>query len=221
MQSENFCVMTVDLKGSKKLRNRAFIQRKVLELIDDLNQKFEKDLQADFVMVLGDEFQGVLACPEKAYQVFKCVKSYLEVEFYCGVGVGNISTDLRKKTTEMDGSAFHRSREALEHAKKEKAEIVIKSHNKEKDKLLNAMINLILHIRKKWTERQSQIIGYLESHMNVTQTEVAKHFSTSKQAISKIVKTTGWRKIHESEKIVDEFLGKLFLVNCGESTKKG
>lgn len=221
MRDKCFCVMTIDLKGSRKLRDRAFIQRKVLELIDELNQKFEKDLQADFVMVLGDEFQGVLNSPEKVYQIFKFIKRRLEVEFCCGVGVGSISTALSKKTTEMDGPAFHLSREALEEAKKERAEVVIRSHSKERDKLLNVMINLVLHVRRKWTERQSQILSYLESHMDATQTEAAKHFSTSKQAISKVVKTTGWKQILESEKIINEFLGKLYSVNSRKSTKKG
>lgn len=218
---QNFCVMTIDLKRSKKLRNRALVQTKVLTLIDDLNQKFKKDLQAGFIMVLGDEFQGVLTSSKKAYQIFKYVKSRLEIESCCGVGIGSISTALSKNPSQMDGPAFYKSREALKEAKKEKVEIVIKSNNEEKDQLLNTMVHLILNIRKRWTKRQNQIINYFETHVNATQTEAAKHFNTSKQAMSKTVKITGWKEIRRAEKTVDELLGKLNSVNSAKSTKKG
>jgi len=108
----------------------------------------------------------------------------------------------------MDGPAFHKSREALEEAKKEKVEMIIKSYNKGKDYLLNTIIHLILHIRRKWTRRQTQIINYLETNVNATQTQAAKHFNVSKQAISKTVKTTTWKEINKAEKIVDKLLSK-------------
>lgn len=221
MLNKSFCVMTIDLRRSKKLRNRAFVQKEVLALLEDVNYKFKTDIQSEFMMVLGDEFQGVLISPKKAYQIFKYIKSHLEAEFYCGVGIGRINTALSRKPSEMDGPAFHKSREALEEAKKEKVEMIIKSYNKGKDYLLNTIIHLILHMRRKWTRRQTRIINYLETNVNATQTQAAKHFNVSKQAISKTVKTTAWKEINKAEKIVDKLLSKPNLVNSPKSTIQG
>lgn len=65
MLNKSFCVMTIDLRRSKKPRNRAFVQKEGLALLEDVNCKFKTDIQAEFMMVLGDEFQGVLISPKE------------------------------------------------------------------------------------------------------------------------------------------------------------
>lgn len=209
MVKKNFGVITVDLKESRKLRNRAIVQSRVRTLIRRLNREFGKDLQAGFVITRGDEFQGALVSLGKTYQIFKKIRYHLGaggVEFRCGVGFGEISTSLSKNVLEMDGPAFHRSRDALEKAKREKTEVVINSGDERKDRTLNALVRLVLCLMKKWTDRQIQVIEYLETHPNAKHIDVAKHARTSKQAISNIVRRTNYRDIIEAEQAIDELL---------------
>ena len=112
------CVITVDFRRSKEIKNRAEVQSRILNILNSLNMKFGTFLIADFTMTLGDEFQGVLRTTSIVLDVFKYIKKNLPVKFCCGVGIGSIETPLSKRPSEMDGFAFHRSRDALEEAKK-------------------------------------------------------------------------------------------------------
>jgi len=220
------CVITVDIKGSKKLKDRAVIQNEILNLLSNLNKKFSDHIIADFMITLGDEFQGVLKNTKPILKIFKYIKENLPVEFYCGVGVGSIETPLSRKPSEMDGSAFHRSREALEEAKKKRIEIVFKSDHEEIDFPLNSIMELILYVQNKWTKRQREVISFLESQKDVNLSVVAKHFRVSKQAISKIIRAAGWKAIRKAEKVVEHYLelleqSKPHMVNPLKTTTKG
>ena len=200
------CVITVDIKGSKKLKNRAKVQSKILKMLNSLNKKFSSFLIADFMMTLGDEFQGVLNTTSVILKVYKYIEKNLPVGFYCGLGIGYIETQLRKKASEMDGSAFHNSREALKEAKKRDTELVFKSHSEEIDFLLNSVMKLILHVKSKWTKKQRERISFFESGENIKLSDVAKKFQVSKQAISKMFRTAGWKDVINAEKLVKDYL---------------
>ena len=206
---KNLGVITVDLKESRKMQDRALVQRRIRALIRRLNRRFGKDLQAEFVITRGDEFRGALVSPGKAYRVFKDIRHHLGawgVEFRCGVGLGTINTSLSKNVLEMDGPAFHRSRDALERSKREKTEMVINSGDERKDRTLNALVRLVSCLRKKWTKRQDQIIEYLETHQKAKHVDVARYARTSKQAISNILRRTNYRDVAEAERAIDELL---------------
>ena len=203
------CVITVDLRKSRMLADREAIQRDILNLIKELNSRFKSDILAEFMMTLGDEFQGVLKSPKKALEVFRYIKKKLPASFYCGVGVGGIDTPLSNKPSEMDGPAFHRSRDALDEAKKKKLDIVVKSGNHELDSLVNILMKLTLYIRGRWSKRQREIIEYIESREGIMEKEVAKHFNVSRQYISKVIKESGWRIVKEAEQLADKYMDKL------------
>jgi predicted DNA-binding protein YlxM (UPF0122 family) len=220
------CVITVDIKGSKRLKDRAIVQNEILNLLKNLNKKFGDFLIADFMITLGDEFQGVLKTTKPVLKIFKHIKESLHVGFYCGIGIGNIETPLSRKPSEMDGSAFHHSREALEEAKKKRVEIVFRSGHNEIDFLLNSIMELILHVKNKWTKRQRDVINFLESHKDANLSEVAEHFQVSKQAISKIIRAAGWRAVRKAEQVVEYYLGLLeqskpYMVNSLKTTTRG
>ncbi|MHA1721738.1 MAG: SatD family protein [Candidatus Baldrarchaeia archaeon] len=220
------CVITVDIRRSKEIKNRAEVQSRILNILNSLNIKFGTFLIADFTMTLGDEFQGVLRTTSIVLDVFKYIKKNLPVKFYCGVGIGSIETPLSKRPSEMDGSAFHRSRDALEEAKKRKIELVFKSGNERIDFILNSITELILHVKNKWTKRQRDIISFLESRENVRLSDAAKKFRVSKQAISKIVRAAGWKAVRNTEKVVEYILkslekGKPYMVYNVKTTIGG
>lgn len=200
------CVITIDLQKSRKLEDRAEIQLKIFKLLQMLNEKFKNDILANFTMTLGDEFQGVLKTPKQALDVFNIGKDALATKIYCGIGLGTITTAVSKNPSEMDGPAFHNSRNALEEAKREKTELVIKTGDRDLDKTVNVIMQLILHIKNRQTIKQKEVITYLEENPNITQAEIAKKFRISKQAVSKKLKLACWEKIKRATELVRELL---------------
>ncbi len=159
----------------------------------------------------GDEFQGVLRHPSESYNLFLAVQHSIKAPFYCGVGVGEISVRGRN-VLEMDGTAFHRSRDALNFAKKEKLALAFLSGDAARDLLLNLLIRLILAIRVRWTERQKQIVEYLLGEESLPLKKAAIYFKVSEQSISKIVKAANLRLIEVSEAYLRTLLGSENLV---------
>ena len=203
------CVITIDLRGSRKMRNRAAVQVRVFRVLRLLRHRFSNDLLTGFRLTGGDEFQGVLRKPDKVMDVFKLVRRFLGVDFYCGVGIGGIATPIRERSVEMDGSAFHRSKEAMSRAKRERTELVIVTQNKGIERDMNTVIQLILHTSHRWTAKQREVIAFLEDHPNATQTEAARHFRVSKQAISNTLSRAGWDQVRKGYALLEIWLERL------------
>lgn len=207
-------------------REREEVQLKIFRLLRQLNQKFSSNLLVKFTFTLGDEFQGVLKKLELALDVVRFLQDNLIATFYCGIGIGEITTPIKRSSSEMDGPAFHYSRAALLRAKKEKMGIVIISSEEGVDNRLNILIQLILHITNKWTNTQKKIISYLHDHPDASRTEIAKHFKVSKQDISKTLSRAGWKPIRKAEIYIQNQLGGLGIsqpqkVDLIKSIKKG
>ena len=200
------CVITLDLKASRKISERIVIQREIKELLKALNRQYTPELLAEFMITLGDEFQGVLKTPAKVYDIFLAIHDQLHLPFYCGIGVGSIETELSRKVIEMDGPAFHRSREALEEAKKIDKELVVNSGNDTLDQILNALLALLSVIRSKWTKKQREIVAYLGGRPEIPQVEVARKFGVTKQSISKTLASAHWKTVETAEQVVRRLL---------------
>src|SRR3989304_3445046 len=104
---------------------------------------------------LGDEIQGMLkdlsAVPDAVTRVHEV---FHPREITIGVGIGTLATPLAKRVTEMDGPAFVNSRIAVELAKKEGLEVVVRSGVGRVDDTLNAIYSLLGGIQVGWTDAQ-------------------------------------------------------------------
>jgi len=204
--TKKLCVLTFDMVGSKKVHERGKLQEAVISALATLNRKYRSSLRAGFKMTLGDEFQAAFLRCSDAYAAFKEVRAKIAVGVYCGMGFGEVSTDLSRDPSRMDGPAFHMSRLAVMRAKKQKASLIIDVGDESKNALLNAFASLIIHTTGNWTGRQTEIIGYLEARPDLTQQEVAKHFGISPPAVTKALKTAGWRRVADAEKVLTELM---------------
>lgn len=201
-------VVTVDITGSKEFsaERRRQIQRKIFAAMEDLRENFAAELFT-VGMTGGDEFQIVLNSPKEIMNIFGFLSRVLPTEFYFGVGVGSIEAVADNLSPpEMYGSAFYSSRKALRNAKDKKVQIVFNTAKENLDFQLNTIIELILFIRGKWTNRQREILNFLESHKEIMQKEVAEHFSVSEQAISKIIKRSGYEAVKRGERLITTLL---------------
>ncbi|MHA1213936.1 MAG: SatD family protein [Candidatus Hodarchaeales archaeon] len=188
-----YYIITGDLVGSRKIQKRAKVQDILKQAIQTINKQFQQRLLCPFVIGWGDSFQGALKSLEGLYEVIEAFESHLSIPFRCGIGIGEISTDFSINTLEMDGSAFHFSQSALQHAKKEDKFIWIKSVDQQFDNLVNTIWTLLYTIKSGWTDRQREIIQLRQK--NLTYKEIGNRKKISKQAVHNILKSANWEVV--------------------------
>lgn len=116
-----YSVLNIDLVGSRKIENRIEIQSEIKNYFSTLNNKYANILVAPITFTLGDEWQIVIREIKESYSIFTEIKLFLRlnnINCYCGIGIGSISTKEANDTREMDGEAFIYARDAINIAKK-------------------------------------------------------------------------------------------------------
>lgn len=207
------CVITCDIKGSRAFDPEEWhiIQRKIKTALMEINKSYSSDILRDFTITLDDEFQGVLHSPEKSYDVFVRLQNNLPVEFRCGIGIGEIAV-FSSEITEMRGTSFFRSREALELAKKFGYPVIVKSSdelNNLTDETINAILSLIATIQSTWTGRQREVVTFCRVHGDYTYSDIARELNVSKQSISQVVHAAHWQAVQQGEQAIRRLLQEL------------
>ncbi|MDI6886285.1 MAG: SatD family protein [archaeon] len=204
------CVLIGDIKRSRDVENWSTLFKKLEGTLNEINKMFSEDIIIDFKPTVGDEFQGVLKNPKNAYVIYVSIKSRLPVDFYCGVGIGDIERPLEEEVG-MRGTAFYRARSALELCKKSNRNLLIKSSDTtiQTDEILNTLLRFIEVLENSWTERQREVVNYVRLHPGSTYEQVGKHFKISRQAVSQILGAADWAAISEGEALLNNLLGSL------------
>lgn len=203
----NNCVMIGDIKKSRHVDKWSDIFRELNNILKKVNSEFSKNILVDFRPTIGDEFQGALTDSKNAYTIYVSIKNKMPVQFYCGVGIGDVEKPLDKDIG-MRGSAFYRARSALELCKKRKRNILIKSSDKtsQMDKIINTLLHFIEILENSWTQRQCEVVNYYRLHPQYTYEQLASHFSISKQTVYDILKAANWDVFTETETLIKELL---------------
>ena len=183
-----YFIATCDLIQSKTIHDRSRVQEELKRAVNIVNERYSKELLCPFTSVWGDSFQGALKSLNGLYNILDTFEQLISVDFRCGLGIGEISTDFSLNTLEMDGMAFYRSQNALEIAKKERYYVWIQSGNTHFDTLVNTILALIYAIKTRWNAHQREIIRLRQE--GLTQTEIGTKKGISKQAVSKMLKYT-------------------------------
>ncbi|MBN2356409.1 hypothetical protein JXO59_09865 [candidate division KSB1 bacterium] len=178
-----------DLVKSRRLRDRQGVQLKLTEALHEINRsQYKKTIRSQFVVTLGDEFQGLVSGEFPLQTFLDQYESFFPkgVETRFGIGLGELSTELKKQAIGMDGACFHHARNALASAKKEHHTIVFSGF--ETDTALNALIRLILEIKGHWTNRQKEVLALYRPLQD--QAGVARALNISRQAVHSIFKAS-------------------------------
>lgn len=115
----DFMTMICDIKNSKRISNREEVQYRLIDTLKEANRTFHASLACPFIITLGDEWQGLFKYPSNYTEVIDFFRSRLkEVEFYCGIGIGEVSIhDFELTVNQLDGPSFHNARQAVKLAK--------------------------------------------------------------------------------------------------------
>ncbi len=174
-----------DIIESKKLKNRAVIQKKLDSIFKDINKK-DKYLQSDFTITLGDEFQAVYSRADSIIiNSLRILADLYPVKVRFSFGVGEITTAMKKKAIGMDGPAFYNAREGMESLKKGNHNFYLTDGLADSFRMERYVLNLISHMMKGWNENRFRTLLMMFEEKG--KKDIAKKLSISERAIYKTI----------------------------------
>ena len=217
----NYCALIGDIVDSRQIEDRENLKVELKEVIAKINNRYENQLAADFMIYAGDEIQGLLSEPSLSYEIIKEIRDLISpIEIVFGVGIGELSTDLPSQpiTWELDGECYHRARNILKEAKNKQPGICYSfgysDDSKDKmesetvlapaSKLINSLIQFIESNLEHRTKRQKQMVKLYEKYR--AQKKVAESLDVTQGAVSKVLNKALYYEIKEAERNIVDYL---------------
>ena len=235
MISNCYLAIIGDIVDSKKItgEQRKQVQYRLETTLDSVNQLYRDYIVSDFLITLGDEFQGLLRPNAPLYEIISRVveginaerykEKFVEVRF--GIGLGRILTDIKRVALGMDGPAFHYARNALDISHDRKGHAIVfraepSTIIEQDETTINALLGLLAVSRKFWIHKASkfnEILPYLRENKN--QRDIASLLDCTQPLVSKQVASAYWNEIKELESTVDALI-KAYLDAPQRNRKK-
>ena len=124
----NYITLVFDIKKSRELVNRSEVQNILIESLKKCNEEFKDIIASPFLIIIGDEWQGLLKEGSDYNKIINFFKNSLpsNIEFYTGIGIGYITIhNFELTVNQLDGPSFHLARNAINYAKKKNYSIVL------------------------------------------------------------------------------------------------
>ena len=106
-----------DIVDSKKINEhkRNEYQNILREVLIDINTTYKNEISSNFIITLGDEFQGLLKSSKHLFDILELIQFKMDaVKIRFGVGLGKIYTEIDPTSSiGSDGPAYHRARNSL------------------------------------------------------------------------------------------------------------
>ena len=188
-----FVAVKMDMRSSRRIRDREQAQERFLQVMDALNREFAASIQARFIVTHGDEAQGMLrpeTAPDALAAMERAIEGVFPVRLRFGIGMGTLSTPLQPESIGMDGQAWHAANRALDLARSRRKHVMFSGFGEQTDEQLCAVANLLLHLRSGWSPEQRRAIELMDAGM--MQSAVAETLGISESAVSQRLATAGW-----------------------------
>jgi hypothetical protein len=164
-----------------------------------------------FRVVQGDEFQYLINNPAYASQFVVFFRLILALSphkpvFRAGIGIGDIMY-YEKDIYQMDGSAFHHSRDALELFAKtqyQDRKTIIETDDHQITEQLNLIAMYNDYIEDKWTEKQREAICLYKKHGSLEKAAAA--IKITYQAMQQRIHGSGWKQMDRGFQSFSELL---------------
>lgn len=234
MPENLYLAMIGDIVNSKKLSTqyRREVQISLEKILDEINELYREHIVSQFLITLGDEFQGLLHPDAPIYQIIGKImedvnanlKNNNIVEIRFGIGLGTLVTELKSVAIGMDGPAFHLARQALEIGHNKKGHTIIfraapGTISEAEEKAISTILELLAITRKFWMTKLGNFSRMLPLlRQNSIQKEIAESFGCSQPLVSKQMAAAYWSEIKELEDTVQHLL-PMFL-QTSERPKK-
>ena len=206
-----------DIIKSRTSSNRYELQISLNQVLMELNEQYKNDMISDFTITLGDEFQGVLKNPRFLLRMLDMIELELyPTEFRFGIGIGDITTAINQKLSiGADGPAYYNARDMVDSLKKEEKRKKARTINRMiktpecahlNDGMINTVFSLMTVIRKRWSDRDYQIIWDYMSHEDF-QVDTARRLNIAQSTVQKSLDRAGYYTyVQARETITDEII---------------
>ncbi len=211
-----YIAIKTDIVHSRKLKKRADFQNRFLNAVKRLNNTFSSSFASNFIVTHGDEAQGLVYTSHAKFLfliIEELVDSMSIVKLRFGISIGTLSTKLQKDAIGMDGEVWQIAKEAINNANRSKQFINVRGFEESDQEMLEALANLLLLTRSKWSDEQKEAIYMLRQ--GKSQIETARELGVSEAAISKRLCAAGWRHYKSGVEAIKIFLPKA-VANVGK-----
>jgi hypothetical protein len=205
-----YIAVTADIIGS---RSKAGAVSLAGEKLGRLNADFRGSLAVPFALFRGDEIQGVLTPAAEVPHLLRELRfRLLPLALRIGAGIGRIETGLdREFSWQMDGSAFHRSREALQQigrSRDQATRFTAAGDSVEATlEAINLVYTLLDAIQDRWSDKQwAAVDAYSRSG---TYALAARELNTTPQTVYKHCRAASYKAVAEAERFLGARLKEL------------
>ena len=196
-----------DVVGSRELQDRGAVQQQLRVGISRVNKQFSSSIASNFILTIGDEFQGLLRDVDKIPQLLAVLRSEIHpIEQRVGVGIGGLDTELEAVAIGMDGPCFHRARSAIDRAKARGTYVEVETE--EQDEAFRIYALLYSGIRGHWTPRQRQVFDL--SMSKKTGKTIAEQLGISPSAVSQHLGAAGANIVFDATQFWIDALRRAF-----------
>ncbi len=198
-----FYAIIGDIVASRKLppEQRSEAQESMRRALAEINNVHKADIAADFLITLGDEFQGLMlpsADPVRAsLEIMHLMRPY---EIRVAIAFGSMTTRIsRDAAIGADGPAFYMARETAEAMKpRHGARLRVSLEDKRAEGAVNALAALCDRLSAGWTEKQELIVyEMLEAKLSgkrLTQTELAGRLGIGQSTVNAQLSAAGFNE---------------------------
>ncbi len=163
---KQYTALLVDIRNSRgyTAERRTDIQRYLRDCVDAINGIFAPSLACEVMFSGGDEMQGLFRAPGAAYLYLRLLRlAMAPVGLRAGIGVGGWETVVPGGvSTEQDGPAYHRAREAINAVHKADDRGVLLLSASGQDAVLNACLHASERLTGRRTQSQKMLLLLLE-----------------------------------------------------------
>ena len=239
MNSErHYFALIGDIIDSRHEQDRYDVQKKLQSILSSVNAEHAAHIAADFLITLGDEFQGLLFAEKGADPIFvadRIIDEMFPVR-------GGIATQIRREAAiGADGEAFYRARHGMNLLRKaenrgraysrilldaggtECSDCDRNARRKELETGVNTVLLLLSALRRERTKRQNEAAAmYVRNAVTnaaQTQTELAKRLGITQSTFNISLSVSNAREYAEGLIAAEALLSE--LKTDGEHAENG
>lgn len=208
-------VITADIIRSKEIEDRNYFFEIFSEKISYVNKNFSHYMLVQFKIYRGDEFQGCVKEINKVPEFLSIIRENLfPLQFRAGIGIGAISTNIKKDIGKIDGEAFRLSSQALNIIKNEKERITYYKIIPEYKHLEEIINNFYIFLDLNVINRTAKQWGAIKLYRDIKNLKkVAKKLNVTFQNVSKRLRAAHWSQYYQLERFLIKKLEEYFPPN--------
>ena len=189
-----YCVIVGDIIRSKSLdlEKRNESTNAINRVLDYINSKYENSILANFGIVRGDAFEGILFSQQNAPQIIQDIIIGLyeeDVRVRVSAAMGELSV-ISSERNKADGPAFYSALNRVEELRKTESDHwfqVSMLTDSVGQPLVDGLLQMIAALTKGWTQKQAKIVWTMIRCEN-KQTLVSEKLSIAPSLVSKQLK---------------------------------